>query len=226
MDVYRYSCCDVDRQRPLRRHRCQDVAEKIYSARLRILYFQSGPVFRLDAELSPAQKVWIGRAFYVWVSVFNLFVTAIFWAFMTDLFTVEQGKTPLRLYRVGGSLGAIFGAYITKRYVPDIGPAKSPGRFRAILFGLASFLVKFFPGGFTARDEPARNGRRKSNRRMDLVRAHPHRPFALPAWIGGFDAHLHIDFDLGLFSTIGSGPPSLEKRQSTRLSSWPTSIFG
>src|SRR5437867_5676827 len=41
---------------------------------------------------SPAQQVWTGRAFYVWVSVFNLFNTAIFWAFMTDLFTVEQGK--------------------------------------------------------------------------------------------------------------------------------------
>src|SRR6266403_4058375 len=42
-----------------------------------------------------AQQVWIGRALYVWVSVFSLFNTSIFWAFMTDLFTVEQGK---RLY--------------------------------------------------------------------------------------------------------------------------------
>ena len=34
---------------------------------------------------SPEQQVWIGRALFVWVSVFNLFNTAIFWAFMTDL---------------------------------------------------------------------------------------------------------------------------------------------
>ena len=33
---------------------------------------------------SPGQQVWTGRAFYVWVSVFNLFNTAIFWAFMCD----------------------------------------------------------------------------------------------------------------------------------------------
>src|ERR1044072_9719168 len=46
--------------------------------------------FALMRTGSPAQQVWRGRAFYVWVSVFNLFNTAIFWAFMTDLFTVEQ----------------------------------------------------------------------------------------------------------------------------------------
>src|SRR5262249_60469743 len=44
--------------------------------------------FTLMGKGSSAQQVWTGRAFYVWVSVFNLFNTAIFCAFMTDLFTV------------------------------------------------------------------------------------------------------------------------------------------
>ena len=46
--------------------------------------------FVLMRSGSPEQQVWIGRALYVWVSVFNLFNTAIFWAFITDLFTVEH----------------------------------------------------------------------------------------------------------------------------------------
>src|SRR5213595_74286 len=95
----------------------------------------------------PAQQVWIGRALYVWVSVFNLFNTAIFWAFITDLFTVEQGKRLYGFIAVGGSLGAILGAYITKHYVRDIGPANLLA-VSAIMFAVAGFLVRFFPSGF------------------------------------------------------------------------------
>src|SRR6476659_4567743 len=34
----------------------------------------------------------VARVFFVWVSVFNLFAVAVFWSFMADLFTSEQGK--------------------------------------------------------------------------------------------------------------------------------------
>src|SRR5881396_1257441 len=95
----------------------------------------------------PAQQVWIGRALYVWVSVFNLFNTAIFWAFITDLFPVEQGKRLYGFIAVGGSLGAILGAYITKHYVRDIGPANLLA-ISAVMFAVAGFLVRFFPSGF------------------------------------------------------------------------------
>src|SRR6266496_4395202 len=109
---------------------------------------------------SQEQQVWIGRALFVWVSVFNLFNTAIFWAFMTDLFTVEQGKRLYGFIAVGGSLGAILGAYITKHYVRDIGPANLLV-ISAIMFAFAGFLIRFFPSGFAeqnkivpAREEP------------------------------------------------------------------------
>src|SRR6266705_5186126 len=97
---------------------------------------------------SPEQQVWIGRALFVWVSVFNLFNTAIFWAFMTDLFTVEQGKRLYGFIAVGGSLGGVLGAYITARYVRDIGPANLLA-VAAVMFVIAGFLVRFFPSGFT-----------------------------------------------------------------------------
>jgi ATP:ADP antiporter, AAA family len=101
---------------------------------------------------SPAQQVWIGRALYVWVSVFNLFNTAIFWAFMTDLFTVEQGKRLYGFIAVGGSLGGVLGPYITARSVQNIGAANLLV-IAAIMFLVAVFLVQFFPSGFTDRNK-------------------------------------------------------------------------
>ncbi len=108
--------------------------------------------FVLMRTCPPTQQVWIGRALYVWVSVFNLFNTAIFWAFMTDLFTVEQGKRLYGFIAVGGSLGGILGPYITARYVRDIGPANLLA-VAAIMFVIASLLVQFFPSRFTDKNE-------------------------------------------------------------------------
>jgi cytochrome oxidase Cu insertion factor (SCO1/SenC/PrrC family) len=38
------------------------------------------------------EPVLVARVFFVWVSVFNLFAVTVFWSFMADLFTSEQGK--------------------------------------------------------------------------------------------------------------------------------------
>src|SRR5947208_15691569 len=108
--------------------------------------------FILMRSSPPAQQVWIGRALYVWVSVFNLFNTAIFWAFMTDLFTVEQGKRLYGFIAVGGSLGGVLGAYITTHFVRDIGPANLLA-VAAVMFVIAGFLVRFFPSNFSDRNK-------------------------------------------------------------------------
>ena len=115
--------------------------------------FNLGLFFVLMRSSPPEGQVWIGRGLYVWVSVFNLFNTAIFWAFMTDLFTVEQGKRLYGFIAVGGSLGAIAGAYITKHYVGQIGPANLLA-ISAVMFAVAGSLVRFFPTGFADRHEP------------------------------------------------------------------------
>ncbi|MBV8911211.1 MAG: MFS transporter, partial [Gammaproteobacteria bacterium] len=41
--------------------------------------------FRLQAD-----HTWIARSYFVWVSVFNLFILAAFWGLMADVFTREQ----------------------------------------------------------------------------------------------------------------------------------------
>jgi len=108
--------------------------------------------FMLMRTSSPAQQVWTGRAFYVWVSVFNLFNTAIFWAFMTDLFTVEQGKRLYAFIAVGGTVGAIFGAYLTKSFIRGLGPANLVA-ISATIFAIVCVLVRFFPNNFTERNK-------------------------------------------------------------------------
>jgi len=60
-----------------------------------------------------AHRAWIGYAFYIWLSVFNLFVVSIFWAFMADLWTREQGARLFGAVGVGGTIGAISGATVT-----------------------------------------------------------------------------------------------------------------
>src|ERR1700691_867810 len=47
-------------------------------------------VFWLLLALNVAPVI-VARVFFVWVSVFNLFAVAVFWSFMSDLFTAEQG---------------------------------------------------------------------------------------------------------------------------------------
>ena len=56
---------------------------------------------------------WVARAFFVWLSVFNLFVVSVFWSFMVDLFSTEQGKRLFGMIAAGGSAGALLGPSVT-----------------------------------------------------------------------------------------------------------------
>ena len=44
----------------------------------------------------------LGYIFYVWLSVYNLFVVSVFWAFMADIFNEEQGKRLFAMISIGG----------------------------------------------------------------------------------------------------------------------------
>lgn len=49
------------------------------------------------------------RVFFVWLSVFNLFVVSVFWSFMSDLFDAAQAARLYGAIAAGGSLGAVAG---------------------------------------------------------------------------------------------------------------------
>ena len=65
----------------------------------------------------------VARAFFVWVSVFNLFAVAVFWSFMADLFTSEQGKRLFGFIGAGGTAGGLLGPVITIALSVPFGPA-------------------------------------------------------------------------------------------------------
>lgn len=55
----------------------------------------------------------VGYTFYVWLSTINLFSTSLLWAFMADIFSVDQGKRMFAFIGVGGTLGASVGGWAT-----------------------------------------------------------------------------------------------------------------
>ncbi|MDJ0976502.1 MAG: MFS transporter [Planctomycetota bacterium] len=70
---------------------------------------------------------WVGRVFFVWLSVFNLFMTSVFWQVMADLWRPEQAKRLYGLVGVGGTLGAFLGSLGTTQLI-RIGDALDVGR--------------------------------------------------------------------------------------------------
>ncbi len=63
----------------------------------------------------------VARAFFVWVSVFNLFVVSVLWSYLADVFTSEQGKRLFGFISGGLSAGAILGLLTTGLLVRPLG---------------------------------------------------------------------------------------------------------
>src|SRR5688500_7513149 len=52
-------------------------------------------------------------AFFIWLSVFNLFVVSLFWSNVSDVFSTDQAKRVYGYISAGGSAGALTGPAIT-----------------------------------------------------------------------------------------------------------------
>jgi ATP:ADP antiporter, AAA family len=77
--------------------------------------------FALLKMADATQSVWIGRVFFIWTSVFNLFVVSVFWSFMSDIFRPGQGKRLFGIVAVGGTVGAVLGSTITTALAKPLG---------------------------------------------------------------------------------------------------------
>ncbi len=82
----------------------------------------------------------VARVFFVWVSVFSLFAVAVFWSFMADLYTAEQGKRLFGFIGAGGTAGGLLGPVITIGLSAPLG-AVNLLIAAAILLELAVFCV-------------------------------------------------------------------------------------
>jgi AAA family ATP:ADP antiporter len=57
-----------------------------------------------------AEMVWLGRVFYIWTSVFNLFVVSVFWSLMADVFPPEAARRLFGFLAMGITLGGMIGS--------------------------------------------------------------------------------------------------------------------
>ncbi|MBL8538845.1 MAG: MFS transporter [Betaproteobacteria bacterium] len=64
----------------------------------------------------------VAMMFFVWASVFNLFVVSVFWSFMADLYTTDQAKRLYGFIAAGGTTGAIAGPFVTASLATVLGP--------------------------------------------------------------------------------------------------------
>ncbi len=95
------------------------------------------PAFTHVGLLSPRM---LGMVFFVWVSVFNLFVVSVFWIFMSDIWSLEQSKRLFPVIAVAGTLGALAGPALTRSLVDVIGVAPLL-LVSASLLGIATVCV-------------------------------------------------------------------------------------
>ncbi len=73
--------------------------------------------------LGNEDDVWIARAFYIWLSVFNLLSISLAWSVLADLFAVSQAKRLFALMAGGASLGGLVGPLLGALLVEPLGHA-------------------------------------------------------------------------------------------------------
>ena len=91
-----------------------------------------------------------GRVFYVWYSVFNLFVTMVFWGLMADRFTLAQSKRLFGVIAVGGTAGAILGPMLAALLAEPLGTAS------LLLISVGFLIVGVITAWLLARHQPDR----------------------------------------------------------------------
>ncbi|HUD57880.1 MAG TPA: hypothetical protein VMQ99_00115 [Acetobacteraceae bacterium] len=135
-----------------------------------------------------AQAVWIGRLFFIWVSVYNLFVVSVFWQMNVDLFSSEQGKRLFGCIAAGATVGAMVGSAVTATLALYVTPI-------VLLLGAAVLLeVAVFSVGRLSRLSPTlhrdpRAGRERPEERVIGGREQPPEERVIGGGVIGGIAH-------------------------------------
>jgi AAA family ATP:ADP antiporter len=74
----------------------------------------------IRSEVAP---VLVGRVFYVWSAVFNIFAVSVFWSMLADLLGPATARRLYGPIAAGGTVGAVAGPALTKLLLDDIGVA-------------------------------------------------------------------------------------------------------
>ena len=91
------------------------------------------PLGSTDTMTAPVLNTWpivlaevkvstvVACVYYVWLSVFNMFVVSVFWSFLADRYSKDQSKRLFGFVAAGGSAGAALGPLATAAIVTDVG---------------------------------------------------------------------------------------------------------
>ena len=133
------------------------------------------------------ERLIVSRVFFVWISVFVLFAVSVFWSFMADLYTPEQGKRLFGFIAAGGTAGSLAGPALTIGLAELIGPANLL-IVAALLLELAVFCVR--------RLEAAAGGAEK------LASASDPQAAIGGGWLDGFVLVLRSPYLLGILAWV------------------------
>ncbi|MEJ2345228.1 MAG: MFS transporter [Gammaproteobacteria bacterium] len=104
----------------------------------------------------------LARGFFVWTSVFNLFVVSVFWSFMADLYRNEQARRLFGFIAAGGSAGAIAGPALTAALATRLGPVHllpvSAALLLAATFCIHRLLARMRADRTATREQPLGGG--------------------------------------------------------------------
>src|SRR3989344_7886783 len=103
-----------------------------FTANLLLFYL----LFQIDGH-----QALTARAFFIWTSVFNLFVVSVFWSFMVDLYSNAQARRLFGFIAAGGSAGALTGPLVTALLVGPLGPVNLLPVSALLLLG-AMFCIR------------------------------------------------------------------------------------
>ena len=82
-------------------------------------------------------SIWLGRIFYVWCNIYSFFVVSIFWVVIINLYRDSRTRGFYGIIMAGGSLGALFGSEISKRF------SNSFNDFGLEFFSMSSAILLF-----------------------------------------------------------------------------------
>ena len=118
------------------------ITYQFFAANLVVFFF----IMRTTATQQSLGPYWVGIVFYLWTSVYNLFITSVFWCLMADVFRSEQAKRLFGFIGVGGTLGSITGSAVTAILAPRLGTVNLLLVSVALLES-AAIIVSRFPAG-------------------------------------------------------------------------------
>ena len=143
-------------------------------------------------EVSPAH---IAQSFFIWVSVFNLFVVSVFWSFMNDIYDKDQAKRLFGSIAAGGTLGALCGPILTTWLAQPLG-THNMLLISAVLLTIPLFCIKRLTHWFKHQPQT-----KLDNAYLNPIGGH---------WLAGFTLVIRSPYLIGIavliliFSTLST----------------------